>query len=315
MKRFRQELLHPGPDCRITLMRVEPDVAPLKIGEIELPVGGAVLWYLFPNRAWEVAGAYDPVGELVGYYTNFIRLPEIEPGRWRLTDLYLDVWQPADGPPRLLDAEDLVAAVEAGHVTEEEARTVRAEAEAVMRAAQAGRWPPKIVREYPLDDVPALRLRRAEPGVYYANLVVGRIIAFGIYAFGAVSLTSLAFAALTDAFHGGRAALASWAVVTTIELLALFGLSITGRLPATHRPRPEEALTERLLFLGTVIISLALFLYPDTSLWRDALIGVYSAMGVFLGIFAVARWRWDERFPGMAVAGIGVCLFALFVLL
>jgi len=314
VKRFQQELLHDGPNCRITLLNVTAERAPLKIGDIALDEGGAVLWYLFPERAWEVAAAYDAAGELVGYYTNFVRPPRLEPGRWHITDLYLDIWQPAHDPPRLLDADDLARAVEQGVIEADEARRVEDEAAAVMRSAEAGRWPPRIVREYPLADVPSLRLRREEPGTYYANLLVGRLIAFGIYSLGAISLTSLAFAALTDAFHGSRAALISWASVVAIELLVLFGLSIAGRLPATRRPRPEEVLTERILFLGALIMGLVVFAYHDVATWRGGLMGIYGALGVFLAVFAGARLRWESRFPLMAVAGLLVCVVAFIIL-
>jgi len=315
VRRFRQELLHDGPDCRITLMEVDTGTAPLKVGDIRLREGSVVMWYLFPGRAWEVAAAYDVLGRLQGYYTNFIRPPRLEPGRWHLTDLYLDVWQPAEGDARLLDAEDLEAAVAAGTVQPAEARAVEDEAAAVLRAAASGRWPPRIVREYPLADVPALRLRRDDPGTYYANLIVGRLIAFGIYSLGAISLTSLAFAALTEAFHGNRPALISWGVVIAIELVVLFGLSLAGRLPATRRPRPEEVLTERILFIGALVTGLAVFLYPDVELWRGGLMGIYGTLAVFLGVFAVARLRWEQRFPVLAVAGLLVCALAFVVLL
>lgn len=310
-----QELLHDAADCKVTLLPVSAGLAPLKIGDVALDEGGAVLWFLFPGTAREVAAAYGADGQLAGYYTNFIRPPRIEPGRWHLTDLFLDVWQPAGGTACLLDMEELEAAVAAGTIEAAEARSVEEEAAAVMRAAQAGRWPPQIVKEYPLADVPALRLRRDRPGTYYANLVVGRLIAFGIYALGAISLTSLAFAALTEAFHGSRPALDSFGVVTAIELAVLLGLSLAGRLPATRRPRPEEMLTERMLFLGALVTSLAVFLNPDEQLWRGALMGIYGALGVFLGVFAVARLRWDERFPVLAVAGLLVCVVAFLVLL
>lgn len=308
-------MLHDGPKCRVTLLPVSAELAPLEIGDITLATGAAVLWFLFPGKAWEVAAAYEADGALAGYYTNFIRPPRIEPGRWHITDLFLDVWQPAGGAARLLDDDELEAAVAAGTIDAAEARSAEDEAAAVMRAAEAGRWPPRIVKEYALADVPALRLRRDRPGTYYANLVVGRLIAFGIYALGAISLTSLAFAALTEAFHGNRPALVSFGVVTAIEMVVLLGLSLAGRLPATRRPRPEEILTERMLFLGALVTGLAVFLNPDEQLWRGALTGIYGALGVFLGVFAVARLRWDERFPVLAVAGLLVCVLAFVVLL
>lgn len=229
--------------------------------------------------------------------------------------MYLDVWQGSDEPARLLDSDDLADAVASGIIEPEEAQAVRAEADAVLRAARNGRWPPRLVRDYPLEDVPALRLRRDDPGTYFANLIVGRLIAFGIYALGAVSITSLAFAAVTDAFYGSRSGLVAWITVVAIELVVLFGLSLAGRLPATRRPRREEVVTERILFIGALIAGLAVFVYPDGSMWRGGLLGIYGTLAVFLAVFAAARFRYERNFPTLAVVGFFVCLVALIVLL
>ena len=315
VKTFRQEILHDGPNCKFSLLILPEDSEPLNVGEVQLEPGGAILWYLFPDRSYEVGAVYDPHGRLLGWYTNLLRLPEISEGRWELTDLFLDVWQPPDGPARLLDEEDLAAALEAGAISRVEARQIDAEAGAVLRSARAGRWPPTIVHRYPLEAVGSLRLRRDEPAKYAANLVINRLIGFGMYLFGAISLTSLLFAAFTDAFSGPGTALTVWKTVIGVEAVVLFLFAMVGRLPATQRPRPEESLDEKILFIGSVVTALAVFLYPDSRLWRSALIAIYSILFLFLSIFAIARSRWERRFPVLAVAGILVCLFALAVLL
>lgn len=291
------------------------DAEPLRVGEVRVPPGGAILWYLFPGRSYEVAGVYDPRGRFLGWYTNLLRPPGIRDGTWELTDLYLDVWQPPDGPARVLDREDLATALAAGAISSEESRRVEAEAEHVLRASRAGRWPPRIVRRMPLDAVGSLRLRRDAPGTWFANLWIGRLIAFGMYLFGAASLTSLLFAALTDAFGGGETALSAWYAAIGLEAVVLLALSLAGKLPATHWPRPEESLNERILFFGSVTAGLAVLVHPDEGLWRSALVAIYGILAGFLAIFAVARHRWDRRFPRLALAGVLVCLFALAVLL
>ena len=315
VKTFRQEILHDGPNCKFSLLILPEGSEPLNVGEVQLEPGGAILWYLFPDRSYEVGGVYDPQGRLLGWYTNLLRLPEISEGRWELTDLFLDVWQPPDGPARLLDEADLAAALEAGAISREEARQVEAEAAAVLRSARAGRWPPTIVHRYPLEAVGSLRLRRDSPATYAANLVINRLIGFGMYLFGAISLTSLLFAAFTDAFSGPGTALTVWKTAIGLEAIILFLFAMIGRLPATRRPRPEESLDEKVLFIGSVVTALAVFLYPDGRLWRSALIAIYSILSLFLAIFAMARLRWERRFPVLAFAGILVCLFALAVLL
>lgn len=318
MRHFSQELLHDGAECKITLLVLGPEDEPLKVGEIDLPPGGAIMWFMFPGRSYEVGAVYGANAEFLGYYTNFVQPPRPETAVWHLTDLFLDVWQAPDNPPRLLDEDELAEAAAQGWVGSEDVERTRAEAAAVLRAARAGHWPPGIVSRHPLEAVPSLRFRRDAPGTFFANLVVGRVIAFGIYALGAISVTSIAFAGLTNALQPGTGLTAgrvAWLVVIGAELLALLGLALAGRLPATRRPQPEEALTERLLFLGILVSGAAVLLYPDTRLWQGALTGLYATLGVFLAIFAVSRALFDRRFPTLAVTGLVVCLVAILVLL
>lgn len=318
VQHFSQELLHDGALCKISLLVIEPDDGPLPIGEIELPPGGAVLWFMFPGRPYEVGAVYDPAGELLGYYTNFVRLPIAETAVWHLTDMFLDVWQPASGPPHLLDEDELSAAAAAGWIEPEDVERTRAEAAAVLRASRNDRWPPGVVHRNPLEAVPALRFQRDAPGTYIANLVIGRLIAFGIYALGAISVTSVLFAAFTDALQPGTGfgpSRIAWVALIAVELVALLALALAGRLPATGRPRPEEALTEKLLVIGTVVSGAAVLIYPDSRLWRAALTGLYATLAAFLAIFALSRARFDARFPTLAIVGLAVCLLALAVLL
>jgi predicted RNA-binding protein associated with RNAse of E/G family len=316
VERYSQELLHDGPDCKISLMARGPDSPLLRIGEIEVEPGGAILWFVFAGRPYEVASVYDPAGEHLGYYTNFVQPPALHTDCWRLTDLYLDVWQPAGGTPRLLDEDELDEAVRKGLLEEEAATHIRTEAEAVLRAATIGRWPPVLVRRNDLDSVPALRFRRDAPATFFANLVIGRFIAFGIYAFGAVSLISLAFAALSDALvPGGSPARIGWLAAITVSTALLLILALAGRLPATRRPRVEEAVTERILFIGTLVAGVAVLLYPDSRLWRGALVGVYGVLALFLAVFAASRARYEHRFPALAITGLLVCAAVLLILL
>jgi len=246
-----------------------------------------------------------------------VRPPRPETAVWHLTDLFLDVWQAPGAPPRLLDEDELTEAAERGWVGSEDVELTRAEAAAVLRAARADRWPPGVVSRNPLDAVPSLRFRRDAPGTFFANMVIGRLIAFGIYALGAISITSIAFAALTNALQPGvglTAGRLAWLGLIGIQLVLLLGFALAGKLPATRRTRPEEALTEKLLFLGTLVSGAAVMLYPDGRLWQGALTGLYTTLAVFLSIFAVSRAMFDRRFPVLAVIGLAVCIVALLVL-
>lgn len=310
---LRQELLLDSPQVKLTLQPVGREGLPL--GGTHVPEGGAVLWFTFPGRAYEVAAVHAPDGRLLGWYTNVVRPPKIRGRRWRIVDLFLDVWQEPGGEARLLDRSELERAREEGWIEPAEAGRAEETARRVLSAAREGSWPPEPVRRWSPETVPALRFRRDAPGLYHANLVSGRIIAFGIYTLGAVSLVSVAFAAFTDAFERPGPSQTAWLVAIAAVASLLLPFALAGRLPATGTPRPREALSERTLFIGTLVMGVALLLLRDRSEWRGGLLGVYATLGLFLLIFATCRALFDREVPALALAGLLVCgvAFALLI--
>lgn len=295
-----------------------------------LPVGSAVLWFTFPDAPYEVAACYDPTGDLVGYYTNLVRPPELGPGRWRITDLFLDVWQAPKGRPLVLDQAEFDAALDAGVINEEDATAARRALGFVLDRIRGRKWPPRVVRSWPLRAVPGLRLRRLSPGSYFANLISGRIIAFGLYMFAAFSITSFVFAALPSTSAGATRTV--WLGVILIEALILLPLALSGRLPATRwawllggrvpgdrvasaTVGPVAVPDERTLFVGTLVMGLAVLVVQDRGMWRAPLVAIYAALAVFLSVFAVCRLLFDREFPLMAAAGLVVTGGVLFYLL
>jgi hypothetical protein len=313
--RFRQELLDDGETARITLMEVSVDRAPVRIGPVHLPARSSVVWFTFPGRWYEVAALYGPTGELQGHYTNLIRPPEIEGHRWRITDLFLDLWSPARGEARVLDRAEFEEARRRGWIDRETAERAEATCRTVLARARAGDWPPAEVERWPLETLPALRLKRDEPGSYYANLVSTRIIAYGIYCLGAVALTSVGFAAFTNVFSGDRAARTTWLVTMGAEAAVLLPFALAGKLPAARRVRTQEVLTEHTLFLAAAVSAAAILAVHDSSLWRSLLSSVYATLALFLGVFATCRAYFDRTLPRLALAGLVVCLVALVFLL
>lgn len=313
----RQELLHDGPELKITLGAVPEEGQPREVasGRAVLEPGARLLWFTFPGRRYEVASFHGPDGELLGHYTNLVRPPSLEGDDWEITDLFLDVWQPRGAEEAvLLDRDELAAARERGWIGADEARAAAELADRILAEAREGGWPPAPVRRWTLERVPELRLRRDRPGLYHANLVANRIIAVGMYFLGAASLTTAGFAAATDALVLRGAARVAWLAGLGVEAAALLGIGLAGRLPATRRVRPEEALTERTLFWGSALAALAVLVIHESSLWETLLSAVYGTLALFLVIFAAARATLDRRFPGLALAGLAVCALALVLL-
>lgn len=80
---------------------------------------------------WEVGKPYiinkylNERRELVGIYCDVCRPVERDGDGFVFDDLYLDVWQVPGKEPILLDEDELVDAVKAGFLSEEEANTAR----------------------------------------------------------------------------------------------------------------------------------------------------------------------------------------------
>lgn len=315
-RRYRLERLLDEPGLAVGLQRWRPDAAPHRVAEgLTLEPGATLLWYVFPGRPYEVAAFHAPGGALLGHYTNLIRPPEVGDQRWVVEDLYLDLWQPVDGEPVTLDRDELREAVEEGRLESDEARRVEALGAELRERARRGDWPPSEVARWPLERVEELRLRRDEPGLYHANLVTNRVIAFGIYFLGAAALTTLGFVVFTDGLRSSDAVRTAWLACLGVEAVGLAAASLAGRLPAARRLRMREVMTEGTLFMGAAVTGAAVLLVQDSSLWRSLLSAVYGTLGFFLGVFGVSRVIHDRELPGLALAGLALCAAALVLLL
>jgi hypothetical protein len=317
---FSQELLLDEPNLKITLQILGRDFPPTRIDSAtSLRPDWLLIWYLWPERSYEVGAFFDARGTFRGHYVNLVRSPEFGP-RWTVDDLFLDVWVPANGAPVVLDEDELSEAVARGWVTAAEAEGVtRLAADIVARAAGSvgrlgRRWPPRDVRRWAPDLVPALRVRRDHRGTYHAARISGRIIAFGLYLMGAVSATSIAFGWLTDAFVTTGPAQRLWLTTIAAEAVVLLPATLGGKLPATFWPRPP-LVDERSLFIATLASGLAVLALNSRASWAGALLPVYGTLGLFSAIFAFCRIRYDRAIPVFAFAGLIVTLAALVVLL
>ena len=298
-----------GDECKITLQHG---------GEVgrEPAAGAALLWFTFPGRPYEVAAVYEASGRLRGFYTNIVRPPDLAfPGVWQITDAFLDLWQPRRGPARLLDESELEEAESEGWIDHHDAQEARAEARRVRHRIRERDWPPRFVRRWPLDSVPSLRLRRDEPGRYFANLVSTRVIAYGLYMMGIVSVTSVGFAAFTDALTAHGSAQQIWLATLAAEAALLLPFALAGRLPATAYARPAEAMHERTLLAAAAATGIAVLLLNRSELWRDLLVAVYGSLAFFLATFGISRAWFDRTLPIAAMTGLALCAVALVVLL
>ena len=157
---FDQEILKNDVDLKITL-QVLPSSFPLaRIDDATvLDEDCLLIWYIFPNRWYEIGLFFDQTDAFLGHYINLIRPPTFEVDRWVVEDLYLDVWAPVDRSPMLLDEDELDEAVIRGELSAEEAADVRDLGHAMLARAVRHDWP-RPLRKWSPELVPRLRLQR-----------------------------------------------------------------------------------------------------------------------------------------------------------
>ncbi len=169
--RIRFEYHRPGKDTTIYhewLVIDRPDVKVLLLDEYagrEMTVGksrilddGApIVWFIFPDAWYDVGRFHRAKGTFTGWYTNFSRPVQVGESRWVGYDLFLDLWQPADGSHEWLDEEEFDKAVKSGIIDTYTSRRVARERASVESQLVDGAWPPQIARDIDLKQVLDLR--------------------------------------------------------------------------------------------------------------------------------------------------------------
>jgi len=149
---FVQELVTRTADCLVTLMRRTPLDRAIELdGSIILEDGSPVVWFTFPG-AWHDIGLFHTAdGRFTGTYANILTPVQfIDSLTWQTTDLFLDVWIDPRGNTRILDREELEAALAEDSITGIMADRADAEARRLIGLAATGEWPPAIVDDWPL---------------------------------------------------------------------------------------------------------------------------------------------------------------------
>jgi predicted RNA-binding protein associated with RNAse of E/G family len=158
---FQQRVVVERPDVIVTLGEPAELPAPLTHdGTVMLDVGALAVWFTFPG-AWHDIGRFHRAdGTFTGIYANVLTPPVLGPDhRWTTTDLFLDVWIPAGGPPVLLDEDELEGALARGWIDSVTAARACQEGARLLVEAGEGSWPPPVVEAWTLE-----RARAAKGG-------------------------------------------------------------------------------------------------------------------------------------------------------
>ena len=154
---YEEWLVLDRPDVKVLLLdRYEG--APLQVaGNPILESGSPIVWYVYPDR-WYDIGRFHLRDEMVtGWYTNLCRPPVIEGNHWIGNDLFLDLWQPLAGTPRWLDADEFEEAVRTRLIDVATSKRTQNERTLIDLQLRDGTWPPPITRDIDLAQARALK--------------------------------------------------------------------------------------------------------------------------------------------------------------
>lgn len=116
--------------------------------------------YNFWDKWYNVISVFDEDLTFKGYYSDI--LTPIQK-TWTLvtaTDLFLDLFVFPDGRWKVVDEDEFERAVEQGMMDEGIANNARTALREVSAKAEAGEWPPDVVKRVPKDPVRTLRTVR-----------------------------------------------------------------------------------------------------------------------------------------------------------
>lgn len=149
---FESTLIQATDQHIILTHRITPS-SPLEYhGQPVMESGYRAVWFLFKNQPYDIGRMYRPDGTWTGYYVDVL-----EPVHWDgsdprslhpLVDLFLDLWIAPDGGFKVLDEDELQAAIESEAITTGQAKQARETLADMIAAVRGGEFPPPIAREF-----------------------------------------------------------------------------------------------------------------------------------------------------------------------
>ncbi len=154
---FQEWLVLDRPDVKVLLLEeyAGPDV---RVDRVPILASGApIVWYVFPEKWHDIGRFHLADGTLTGWYTNLCLPVQIGPDRWVGNDLFLDLWQPAEGEPRWLDEDELDQAVRSRLIDPATRRRIQNERTMIDLQLKQDAWPPPVARDIDLEQARTLK--------------------------------------------------------------------------------------------------------------------------------------------------------------
>jgi predicted RNA-binding protein associated with RNAse of E/G family len=144
------------PDVKVLLQKDYSGPAVDVQGVRILDSGAAMVWFVFPD-AWHDIGRFHlGDGTFTGWYTNLCKPVQLEGDTWIGHDLFLDLWQFAEGDLVWLDQEEFDEAVKTGLIDKPLKKQILNQRALIDMQVKLGEWPPPVARDIDLTQAEAL---------------------------------------------------------------------------------------------------------------------------------------------------------------
>lgn len=145
------------PDVKVLLLDPYDGDTVFANGAPILESGASAVWFVYPDRWYDIGVFHLKDETLTGWYTNLCRPPVLDGDHWIGKDLFLDLWQPVSGKPVWLDEDEFEDAVRTRLIDMPTKKRVHNERTLIDLQLRDGTWPPAIARDINLSQARALK--------------------------------------------------------------------------------------------------------------------------------------------------------------
>lgn len=150
---YRETLVLDRPDVKVLLQEHFSGDNVLVADTITLERGAPIVWFMIADSWHDIGRFHLTDGTFTGWYTNLSKPVEFKGDHWIGNDLFLDLWQPANGDPVWLDEHEFDAAISTGLVDAATQQRVSSERTLIDLQLRQEAWPPPIARDMDLGQV------------------------------------------------------------------------------------------------------------------------------------------------------------------
>lgn len=151
---YRERLLADLPGCKVLSMNFTGKSDLVVNGQTILQPGSPMVWFIFPGKWYDIGRFYLTDHTFSGLYTNICTPVLMQGSRWSTTDLFLDLWIPAnDGAAMWLDQDEFEDARTSGVLSGDLADAALRTRNEINDLHSKTEWPPELVSRW--KDTPA----------------------------------------------------------------------------------------------------------------------------------------------------------------